>query len=99
MLFRSLSWVVSARLRSKFRKFSQIPVNYGITGKEVAEKMLRENGISDVKVTCVEGELTDHYNPLDKTVNLSSDVYYNSNVAAVAVAAHECGHAVQHAHA
>jgi uncharacterized protein len=96
-VFMLLSWLVGARLRSKFRKYSHIPVNYNLTGKDIAEKMLREHGIHDVRVTCVEGELTDHYNPETKTVNLSPDVYYNSSVAAAAVSAHECGHAVQHA--
>lgn len=89
------SWVVSWRLESKFKKYSKQPLP--MTGKEVAEKMLRDNGIMDVKVTCIKGRLTDHYNPADKTVNLSENVYHGANVAAAAVAAHECGHAVQHA--
>lgn len=97
--FMLLSWIISARLKSKFRKYSQVPMNYGMTGKDVAEKMLRENGIYDVQVISVEGELSDHYNPMNKTVNLSRDVYYGNHVAAGAVAAHECGHAVQHAQA
>jgi Zn-dependent membrane protease YugP len=88
------SWVVSYSLKRKFEKFSQEPIR--LTGKEVAEKMLRENGIDDVKVTCTPGMLTDHYNPLNKTVNLSEGVYNEANVAAAAVAAHECGHAIQH---
>jgi Zn-dependent membrane protease YugP len=88
-------WVVSWRLESKFEKYSKQPLP--MTGKEVAEKMLRDNGIMDVKVTCIKGRLTDHYNPADKTVNLSENVYHGANVAAAAVAAHECGHAVQHA--
>ena len=94
-----LSWLVSMQLKSKFKKFSTIPVNYGLTGKDVAEKMLSENGVYDVKVISVDGELTDHYNPANKTVNLSKNVYYSNSVAAAAVAAHECGHAVQHANA
>lgn len=88
------SWVVSYSLKRKFEKFSKEPIR--LTGKEVAEKMLRENGIDDVKVTCTPGMLTDHYNPLNKTVNLSEGVYNEANVAAAAVAAHECGHAIQH---
>jgi Zn-dependent membrane protease YugP len=92
-----LSWLISMRLRSKFRKYSSVPINYNMTGKEVAEKMLRDNGIMDVKVISTPGQLTDHYNPMNKTVNLSEGVYNSSNVAAAAVAAHECGHAVQHA--
>lgn len=94
--FMLLSWIVSSRLKSKFRKYSTIPMNYGMTGKDVAEKMLRENGITDVQVISVEGELTDHYNPANRTVNLSRGVYYGNHVAAGAVAAHECGHAIQH---
>lgn len=97
--FMLLSWLVGQRLKSKFREFSKIPVNFGLTGRDVAEKMLRENGLYDIKVVSTEGELSDHYNPLTKTVNLSRDVYYNNSVAAAAVAAHECGHAVQHARA
>jgi Zn-dependent membrane protease YugP len=95
--FMLLSWIVSAQLKSRFRRYSKIPVNYGVTGRDVAEKMLRENGINDVSVVSVEGQLTDHYNPLDKTINLSRDVYYGNSVAAAAVAAHETGHAIQHA--
>ncbi|HXA00580.1 MAG TPA: zinc metallopeptidase [Cytophagaceae bacterium] len=91
-----VSWLVSMRLKSKFREYSQIPLASGISGKEAAEKMLRDNGIFDVKVISVEGQLTDHYNPADKTVNLSTEVYEGRNAAAVAIAAHECGHAVQH---
>jgi uncharacterized protein len=98
-VFMLLSWIVSAQLKSRFKRYSQIPVNYGMTGKDVAEKMLNENGIHDVSVISVEGQLTDHYNPLEKTVNLSRDVYYGKSVSAAAVAAHECGHAVQHAQA
>jgi uncharacterized protein len=91
------SWLVSSRLKSKFAYYSQIGLASGISGKEAAEKMLKDNGIYDVKVISVDGQLTDHYNPADKTVNLSHDVYNGRNAAAVAVAAHECGHAVQHA--
>ena len=92
-----LSWLVSARLKSKFQKYAQIPMPGGMTGKDVAEKMLHENGIYDVKVTSVAGHLTDHYNPTAKTVNLSEPVYNTNSIAAAAVAAHECGHALQHA--
>jgi Zn-dependent membrane protease YugP len=97
--FMLISWLISNQLRSKFKAFSKIPVSYHLTGREVAQKMLADNGIMDVKVISVEGELTDHYNPTNKTVNLSRDVYEGSSVAAAAVAAHECGHAVQHAYA
>jgi uncharacterized protein len=98
-VFMLLSWVVGSTLKSKFRKFSRIPVNYGMTGRQVAEKMLNDSGVYDVTIVSVKGELTDHYNPANKTVNLSPDVYHGNSVAAAAVAAHECGHAVQHAHA
>lgn len=91
-----LSAFVSWRLRSKFNEYSQIGLGNGLSGAEVAQRMLRENGIFDVRVLSVEGMLTDHYNPEDKTVNLSADVYYGKSVASAAVAAHECGHAVQH---
>ena len=94
-----LSWLVSAQLKSKFQRYSQIPLPAGLTGKQVAEKMLRENGIYDVQVTSVAGHLTDHYNPANKTVNLSEPVYRSNSIAAAAVAAHECGHAIQHAKA
>jgi len=97
--FMLLSWVVSATLKSKFRKYSKIPTDGGLSGREVAEKMLRDNGIYDVKVECVQGQLTDHYNPDKKTINLSQDVYSNRSIAAAAVAAHETGHAIQHASA
>jgi Zn-dependent membrane protease YugP len=97
LIFVGISMLVSFTLRSKFASYSKTPLASGLSGKEIAEKMLRENGIYDVKVTAVEGSLTDHYNPLDKTVNLSTDVYNGRNIAAAAVAAHECGHAVQHA--
>jgi Zn-dependent membrane protease YugP len=93
------SWAVGARLKSKFRQYSTIPVNYGYSGKEVAEKMLHDHGITDVTVLSVDGELTDHYNPDKRTVNLSPDVYHGHSIAAAAIAAHECGHAVQHAQA
>jgi len=92
--FAILSWVVSQSLENKFRKYSQQPIS--LTGAEVAEKMLREHGITDVKVTCTQGHLTDHYNPETHTVNLSEGVYHSASIAAAAVAAHECGHAVQH---
>jgi Zn-dependent membrane protease YugP len=95
--FMLLSWLISAQLKSKFKKYSKVPINFNLTGKEVAEKMLRENGIMDVTVVSTPGQLSDHYNPVNKTVNLSPEVYNSSNVAAAAVAAHECGHAVQHA--
>jgi len=95
--FMILSWIVSSVLKSKFRKYSRIPVDSGMSGREVAEKMLRDNGIFDVKVECVQGELSDHYNPDKKTINLSQEVYSNRSIAAAAVAAHETGHAVQHA--
>jgi Zn-dependent membrane protease YugP len=91
--------LVSANLQSKFKKYSQIPLPNGMSGKDVAEKMLRDNGIYDVQVTHTPGHLTDHYNPATKTVNLSESVYNQRSVAAAAVAAHECGHALQHAHA
>ncbi len=89
--------IVSSKLKGKIKKYSQIPTNSGLSGKEIAEKMLNDHGINDVKVISVPGKLTDHYNPLDKTVNLSSDVYQGRHISAAAVAAHECGHAVQHA--
>ena len=95
--FALLSWLVSSRLQSKFEKYSKIPMPNGMTGRDVAEKMLRDNGIYDVRVTSTPGHLTDHYNPATQTVNLSESVYYSNSSAAAAVAAHECGHAVQHA--
>ena len=91
------SWLVSASLERKFKKYSQEPLR--MTGRDVAEKMLHDNGIYDVQITCIEGQLTDHDNPATKTVNLSASVYNEANIAAAAVAAHECGHAVQHAQA
>ena len=92
-----IGMVLSSVLKSKFARYSQVALHNGLSGKEIAEKMLRENGIKDVTVTSVEGHLTDHYNPANKTVNLSPEVYSGRSVAAAAVAAHECGHAVQHA--
>ena len=92
-----LSAVVQAMLKSRFTKYSRVPTTTGLTGAEVARKMLRDNGITDVEVTCVRGQLTDHYNPQTKTVNLSESVYDQRSVAAAAVAAHECGHVIQHA--
>lgn len=92
-----IGWIVQARLQSKFKKYSQIRLPNGMTGRDVAEKMLRDNGINDVNVISTDGQLTDHYNPANKTVNLSEPVYATNSVAAAAVAAHECGHAVQHA--
>lgn len=97
IVFMLLSLLVSQTLKSKFKKFSEIPVV--LTGAEVATRMLHENGIHDVQVISVEGQLTDHYNPQTKTVNLSQDVFYGRSIASAAVAAHECGHAVQHARA
>ena len=97
IVFMVLSLIVSKVLNARIDKYSKIPLNSGLTGKEVAERMLRDNGITDVRVTCVQGRLTDHYNPQDKTVNLSQGVYTSNSIAAAAVAAHECGHAVQHA--
>jgi len=97
IVFMILSWIVSAVLKSKFKKYSKIPTDGGLTGRDVAEKMLRDNGIYDVRVECVQGQLSDHFNPDKKTINLSQDVYNSRSIAAAAVAAHETGHAVQHA--
>jgi Zn-dependent membrane protease YugP len=97
LIFLGISLLVSMVLKSKFKKYSKVPLSNGLTGREIAEKMLRENGIYDVKVTSVQGFLSDHYNPANKTVNLSPEVYNGISVSAAAVAAHECGHAVQHA--
>ena len=94
MLF---SWLVSSRLKSKFEHYSKLQLQNGMSGAEIAQKMLADNGIYDVRVISTPGQLTDHYNPVDKTVNLSEAVYNQRNAAAAAVAAHECGHAVQHA--
>jgi len=96
LLFVGISMLVSWRLRSKFSEYSAFALRSGLSGKEVAEKMLRDNGIFDVQVTSVEGFLSDHYNPATKTVNLSPDVYNGRSISSAAVAAHECGHAVQH---
>lgn len=97
ILLAVLSLVASKSVESKFKKFEKIPMNYGMTGRDVAEKMLYDNDIHNVTIKEVNGVLTDHYNPTDRTLNLSHDVYYGTSVAAAAVAAHECGHAVQHA--
>jgi Zn-dependent membrane protease YugP len=91
--------LISWRLKSKFQKYAQEPLRSNFSGEEIAVKMLADHGIHDVRVISVEGQLTDHYNPADKTVNLSNDVFHGRNAAAAAVAAHECGHAVQHARA
>jgi len=92
-----VSFAVQWRFKSKFKQYSEMPLGSGMSGKDIAEKMLRDNGISDVRVISAEGQLSDHYNPADRTVNLSPEVYHGRSVAAAAVAAHECGHAVQHA--
>jgi len=97
IVFFLISMYVSYRLKSKFKLYSQTPLSSGLSGAEIANKMLRDNGIYDVQVISVEGQLTDHYNPLNKTVNLSQAVYHERNAAAAAIASHECGHAVQHA--
>ena len=94
-----VSWLVSNQLKRKFAQYSKVQLRNGMSGKEIAEKMLADNGIRDVEVISVAGQLTDHYNPKNKTVNLSEGVYEQRNAAAAAVAAHECGHAVQHAQA
>ena len=99
LLFIGISLIVSMILKGKFSKYSKIPLANGMSGKEVAEKMLRENGIFDVKVTASQGFLSDHYDPSNKTVNLSPEVYEGTSISSAAVAAHECGHAVQHANA
>ena len=96
-IFLGISMLVSLVLKGKFTKYSKVPLRNGLTGREIAEKMLKENGIYDVKVVSVNGFLSDHYNPANKTVNLSPEVYNGNSVAAAAVSAHECGHAVQHA--
>jgi Zn-dependent membrane protease YugP len=98
-VFMLLSWLVQSRMKSKFRKYSKIPLASGMTGKEIAEEMLRQNDIYDVKIGSVQGQLTDHYNPTNRTINLSPEVYHGRSVMAAAVAAHETGHALQHAHA
>lgn len=99
LVFMGIGLLVSWRLKNRFTAFSKIPSRGGMTGHEIAEQMLRDHQIYDVQVISVPGQLTDHYNPTNKTVNLSEDVYYGKNAAAAAVAAHECGHAVQHARA
>jgi len=98
-VFMLLSWLISYQLKSRFKKYSIIPLNNGLNGRDVAEKMLKDNKITDVKVISTSGLLTDHYNPLNKTINLSQEVYFGNHIAAGAIAAHECGHAVQHANA
>ena len=98
-IFALISWMVSSRLKKKFKTYSKISTANGMTGREVVEKMLRDHNISGVKIGSVSGQLTDHYNPTTKTINLSNEVYNGANVAAAAVAAHECGHALQHADA
>jgi uncharacterized protein len=97
LLFVGISLLVSMILKSKFKKYAKIPLANGMTGKQIAEKMLRENGIYDVQVISSHGFLSDHYNPVNKTVNLSQEVFESTSISAAAVAAHECGHAVQHA--
>ena len=97
LVIMGASWLVSNRLKSKFEHYSKIPLSNGMSGAEIAEKMLADNGIRGVRVISTPGSLTDHYNPQDKTVNLSEGVYNQRSIAAAAVAAHECGHAVQHA--
>jgi uncharacterized protein len=95
--FMLMSWLVQSRLKSKFNKYSKIPIAGGMSGRDISEAMLRQNGIYDVKIGSVQGRLTDHYNPASKTINLSPDVYHGRSVMAAAVAAHETGHALQHA--
>ena len=95
--FTVISWLISHQLKSRFQKYSKIPTANGMTGRDVVEKMLRDNGVTGVKIGSVEGMLTDHYNPVNKTINLSRDVYYGNSIAAAAVAAHETSHALQHA--
>ena len=97
--FMVLSWIVSATLKSKFSKYSKIPIDNGMSGRDVAERMLRDNGISGVRIESVQGQLTDHYNPADRTINLSPEVYNGRSISSAAVAAHETGHAIQHAKA
>lgn len=97
ILFMVVGGFVSSRLKSKFKKYSKIPISSGMSGKEIAQKMLDDHNINDVRIISVAGKLTDHYNPQDRTINLSADVYNGRHVSAAAVAAHECGHAIQHA--
>ena len=96
-VFMLISWLVSNQLKTRFAKYSRMPLRSGLSGREIAEKMLDESGVENVRVISTPGKLTDHYNPLNRTVNLSPEVYNGRSVAAAAVAAHECGHAVQHA--
>lgn len=98
-VFALLSWLVSSQLKKRFKNYSKLPTNNGMTGSEVVEKMLKDHNITGVRVGSVSGQLTDHYDPTTKTINLSNEVYNGANVAAAAVAAHECGHALQHADA
>ena len=97
IVFAILSFTVSSTLKRKFKKYAAIPLKNNLSGRDVAELMLRDNGINDVQITCVNGQLTDHYNPLNKTVNLSEAVYNGRSAASTAIASHECGHAIQHA--
>lgn len=97
VFFMIIGWIVSSRLKNKFREYSQIHLTKDLTGAEIARLMLADHGLHDVQVISVEGQLTDHYNPANRTVNLSQEVYHGRNAAAAAVASHECGHAVQHA--
>ena len=97
--FMIVSWLVSRQLSLKFKKYSKIPIGTGMTGRDIAEKMLRDNGVTGVRIGSVTGQLTDHYNPANRTINLSQEVYSSTSVAAAAVAAHETGHAIQHADA
>lgn len=98
-VFMLLSWLVSKQLKTRFAKYSRMPLRSGLSGRDIAEKMLRESGVENVRIISTPGKLTDHYNPINRTVNLSPEVYNGRSVAAAAVAAHECGHAVQHARA
>ena len=95
--FMILGGIINSRLKNRFKKYSKITTTSGMSGKEIAEKMLTDNGVQNVRVISVTGKLTDHYNPIDRTINLSSDVYLGRHVGAAAIAAHECGHAIQHA--
>ena len=99
LIFLAISLIISWKFKQKVKEYSEVGLSNNLSGAEIAEKMLRDNGIYDVKVISAEGQLTDHYNPTDKTVNLSNDVYHGRNVISAAIAAHECGHAVQHADA
>ncbi len=99
IVFAIVSWIISHQLKSRFEAYSKIPTSNGMSGRDVVEKMLRDKGIYGVTISSVPGQLTDHYNPANKTINLSEEVYYGKSVAAAAVAAHECGHALQHAQA